>query len=438
MAADKKTTETEALLPVRLGKGGVHFAQGVRAGRWVFVSGSLGQDFEHGMAPAVMSERLPHAGAPKREKEAALIFDHMEAVLSAGGSGFANLVRTDQYYTTVKAVPPYQAIRHKRFGSLIPPSTSIVQRRMVLPDADIQVLAIGIVPGKDFQPGHLSADRVKSRATSGYSSALTAGDYVFIAGITAMAQPEEDQKNAVVSSARLEPGMQWGGLPVEMETEFIINERIVPSLELAGATADDLVKAQVYLTDPRDYAPFYKVWTRHFGHNPPVLSVIPCARRGLVVEDGRIEINVLALKSGGATKKEYIDAGVFPGFENQPQAIRAGDLLFLSGLMAVDENGLASAAETDPRQPWFQSTASAQAAHILDNVEKLCAAAGTSLGNIVRVQQFHTDISEFYPVHSVLKRRLGGGPAPFSAVEVPYPLPVPGCTVLLDVWVYAP
>lgn len=438
MAADTKTTATEALLPVKLGKGEVHFAQGVRAGRWVFVSGLLGQDFENGMAPAVTSEQLPHAGAPKREKEAALIFDHMEAVLSAGGSGFVNLVRTDQYYTTVKAVPPYQAVRHKRLGSLIPPSTSIVQRRMVLPHADIHVLAVGIVPDKDFQPRHLSANSVKSRPTSGYSSALTAGDYVFVAGITAMAQTEEDQRNAVVSTTQLEPGMQWGGLLVEMETEFIINERIVPSLELAGATTDDLVKAQVYLTDPEDYAPFYKVWTRHFGQNPPVLSVIPCAERGLVVEDGRIEINVLALRSDGATKKEYVDAGVFPGFENQPQAIRAGDLLFLSGLMAVDENGLVPGAEIDPQQPWFQSTAGAQAAYIVDNVEKLCAAAGTSLSNVVRVQQFHTDISEFYPVHSVLKHRLGGGPVPFSAVEVPHPLPVPGCTVLLDVWVYAP
>ena len=44
----------------------------------------------------------------------------------------------------------------------------------------------------------------------------------------------------------------------------------------------------------------------------------------------------------------------------------------------------------------------------------------------MRVLQFHTDIREFYPVYKVWERRLGGRPVPFSAVEVPAPLPVPG------------
>lgn len=438
MATDTKKTVVETLLPVKLGKGGVHFAQGVRAGRWVFVSGLLGQDFENGIAPSVTSEQLPNAGAPKREKEAALIFDHLESVLAAGGSELANVIRTDQYYTTVKAVPPYQAVRHTRFGSNIPPSTSVVQSALLLPDADIHFQAIAVVPDGNFRPQHLSAESVRSRPTSGYSAALTVGDYVFVAGITAMAQPEEQQRNAMALSAQLEAGMQWGGLPIELETEFIISERIIPSLELAGATAADVVKAQVYLTDPNDYSAFHKVWLRHFSQYPPALSVIPCAERGLVVENGRIEINILALRSDGATKKKYVDAGVFPGFEKQPQAVRAGDLLFLSGLMAADSDGLVAQARPDLRQPCYQSTAKAQAEFILENVEKICAAAGTTIENAVRIQQFHTDLTEFYPVHEVIAHRLGGRAVPFSAVQVPGPLPISGCTVLLDVWIYAP
>ena len=65
-------------------------------------------------------------------------------------------------------------------------------------------------------------------------------------------------------------------------------------------------------------------------------------------------------------------------------------------------------------------------------------AAGTSLANVVRVLLFLTDIREFYPVAKVLERRLDGRPLPFSAVEVPGPLPVPGATVMMETWVYAP
>ena len=428
----------EAILPVTLGRGQVRYAQGVRAGRWVFATGHMGQDFVHGMAPEVVAPSLPHAGRPKREKEAAVIFDRFEAVVEAAGSSLANIVRTDQYYTTVAAVPPYQAVRRARFGRLIPPSTSIAMHGFSLPGADINVQAIAVVPEDGFAPRHLAAEGLEARPTSGYSPALVVGDFVFVPGITAMAQPGEPAQNAVADAARIERGMQWGGQPIKLETEFIITHRIKPSLEIAGSALADVVKAQVYLTDTRDYSAFNEAWIAHFGDDGPALTIVPCRERGLAVEDGRIEINVLALASAGATKKQVVEAGVFPGFRGQVQAVRAGDLVFLSGLMAIDENGLVEAAAIDPGQPHYQSSAAAQAECILDNAEKLCRAAGTSLANVVRVQQFHTDIGEFYPVHRAWQRRLGDRALPFTAVEVPSPLAVPGCTLLMDLWVYAP
>jgi enamine deaminase RidA (YjgF/YER057c/UK114 family) len=107
-------------------------------------------------------------------------------------------------------------------------------------------------------------------------------------------------------------------------------------------------------------------------------------------------------------------------------------------MMAVDQNGLVAAARKHPRQPWFFSRAQTQAECIIDNVARLCEAAGTSIQNVVRVQQFHTDIGEFYPVYKTWERRLGERPLPFSAVEVPSPLPVPEATVLMDIWAYIP
>ena len=42
------------------------------------------------------------------------------------------------------------------------------------------------------------------------------------------------------------------------------------------------------------------------------------------------------------------------------------------------------------------------------------------------------------PCTKVWERRTGGRPLPFSAVEVPSPLPVPGATVMMEAWAYAP
>jgi enamine deaminase RidA (YjgF/YER057c/UK114 family) len=437
--SEKRVARTvEPLLPVEFGAGRIKFAQGMKAGRWVFATGLMAQDFINGIAPDVLSERMPHAGLPKREKEAQRIFQNLDAVLRAAGTERSNLVRTDQYYTTVAAVPPYQYVRREFLRGRIPPSTSITQQKFLLPAADMNVQAIAVVPEKGFEVAHLKHDELKGRPTSGYSPALTVGDFIFIPGITSMAVGDEPRRNGIAAAALMAEGAQWGGQPIKLETEFIITRRIVPSLALAGAKLDDVVHAQVYLTQREDFSAFNEVWSRHFGASGPTLSIVPCIEHGLAPYEGRIEINVLAAKPGGAASKRHVDAGVATAFQNQPQAVKAGDLLFISALMAIDRDGLVPAAAVDPRQPHFGSSPEAQAEAIIGNIARLCAAAGTSLGNVVRVLQFHTDIAEFYPVYKVWERFLGGRPLPFAAIEVPGPLPVPGATVMIEAWAYAP
>jgi len=437
--SDKSASRAaQPLLPVELGAGKIRFAQGMKAGRWVFATGLMAQDFVNGIAPDVLATRAPHASLPKREKEAQRIFENLEAVLSAAGTDGSNLVRTDQYYTTVKAVPPYQQVRREFLRGRIPPSTSITQKRLLLPDADMTVQALAAIPDKDFAVEHHKHEYLKGRPTSGYSPALTVGDFIFIPGITSMAIGDEPRRNGIAAAALMAEGAQWGGQPIKLETEFIITQRIVPSLKLVGAGLEDVAHAQIYLTDPEDYSAFTEVWSRHFGETGPTFSVIPCIEHGLAPYHGKLEINVLALRPGGAARKRHIDASVATALHRQPQALRAGDLLFISGLMAAERDGLAPSAARDPRQPWFSSPAQMQADIIIGNIKRLCQAAGTSLENVVRLQQFHTDISEFYAVYKVWERHLAGRPLPFSAVEVPAPLPVPGANVLIEAWVYAP
>jgi enamine deaminase RidA (YjgF/YER057c/UK114 family) len=438
MKRQDTTSKIEPILPVELGAGRVRFAQGIRAGRWVFATGVMAQDFAAGVASEVLAERAPHAGVPKREKEAARLFANLDAVLQAAGTERASIVRTDQYYTTVKAVPAYQAVRREFLGGRIPPSTSIAQKRLLLPGADMNIQAIAVIPDKDFAPEHLKHEHLKGRPTSGYSPALTVGDFIFVPGITALAIGDEPSRNGIAAAALMAEGVQWGGQPIKLEAEFIITQRIVPSLQLAGARLEDVVHAQIYLTAVEACSAFNEVWLRHFGTSGPAFSIIPCIEHGLAPYDGNIEINVMAVKPGGAAGRRHIDAGVVTAFRGQPQAVRAGDLLCISGLMAIDTDGLVAAGRTDRRQPWFSSTAEAQAECIIDNIEKLCAAAGTSIHNVVRVQQFHTDLNEFYPIYKAWERRLQGGPLPFSAVEVPAPLPVPGATVQIEVWAFVP
>ena len=129
---------------------------------------------------------------------------------------------------------------------------------------------------------------------------------------------------------------------------------------------------------------------------------------------------------------------MFTGYADVPGAVKAGDLLLLSGLMAVDENGLVPQRSPIRASPTCMSSIKAQMRAILTRAQDICAIAGTSLDNIVRIQHFHTDLRELLPALEVWQEFLPGKPLPFTAVGVPQHMPAPGVSILLDLWVYAP
>ena len=74
--------------------------------------------------------------------------------------------------------------------------------------------------------------------------------------------------------------------------------------------------------------------------------------------------------------------------------------------------------------------------YLLEVADQTCRAAGTSLANVVRIQQFHTDLRDFYLACKVWQRRLPDQPLPISAIAVPGPLLAHGCSVQLDLCVF--
>ena len=319
--------------------------------------------------------------------------------------------------------------RREFFGGRIPPSTSNLHQRFLLPGQDIEVQAIFAIVGDGDGPGFAPVQHrpghMPVHASSGYSPVLTCGDFVFVAGQTAEALKTEE--GPLDPEARMPAGHLWKGTPIKLETEFILKRKLKPALETVGNTLDEVVKAQVYLRDLDDIPAFNEVWAAHFGANPPATSIITTDTPGFICEAGRIEINTISVRKGGATRKEIVDAEVPMPYAGQAQAVRAGDLLFLSNLMAVNAKG---ALATEP-------TIQEQMNYMLGAAERLCRKAGTALGNVVRAQQFHTDLADFDGAWRAWDAWLPGQYLPFSAIEVPA-LGVPGARVMLDLWVYIP
>ncbi len=429
--------QTQALLPVTLGNGRIPYARGMRAGNWIFASGVLATDFSNGLAPDIAADARPLSGKPRWYREATCLYSRTQEVLQAGGSDFAHVVRTDQFLPDWRAVPFLHKARLDCCGQYIPPSTSVLEPALLLPGAGMlmEVMAVDANHGPKLIPKY--PEGLDLPVTSSFVPVVTAGDFVFVAGFLAAWQ--RGDLGGIAPEAKVPEGHLWKGNRIQLEVDYLIRNKLVPALKGAGSSLANVVKAQVYLADIHDVPAFNQVWNRHFAGNIPATTFVQTLNPGFAIADARCEINLIALVDGGATvKKNLTPPSVTPACNDHPVAVRAGDLLFFSGMVAADEQGLIREARIDPHQPYFGSSIEAQMEYLLDAAETTCKAAGTSLANVVRIQQFHTDLNDFHPACNAWRRRLPGQSLPISAIQVPSPLLVPECSVQLDLWVYAP
>lgn len=425
----------EPVLPVKLGPGTVSFAQGVRAGRWLFATGLLAQDFKTGISKTVTVPVL--AGAPPAQREATIIFDHLENVLTTGGTSRDNIVRLDQFFTSVASIAPYQATRRNHLGGVAPASTSVVMDALPFADASIQIDALAVIPGPEFQPRAVAKPDIVS--ISGPSPSVVVGDFVFISGQLATADPGVKTRDGLPEEACVPTTAFWGGVPIKVETEYVLHRRVSPALERAGSSIRNVVKAQVYLTNPHDFFTFRQVWKDYFGDDMPATTIILAPNGSMGLSAARVEINLIALRNDSiATRKATIHCDIVPAYAEFPAAVKAGDILFLSGLMANDADGAAEDVKATENQPLYGSSIEAEGRVILRKARKICEAAGTSLENIVRAQHFHGNVSGFSDVYNAWRQELGPQALPFSVIGAPGPMSFPGCSLLMDLWVYAP
>jgi len=439
-APSSRTRSVQALLPSTLGPGRIPYARGVRAGDWVFASGVLAADWEAGrcagLAPSVARANAPFSGLPVHRREADCVLDRLGEVLAAGGSGYDRVVRSDQYFTTWRAVNPYHGARVQRFRPLVPPTTSVLIPGLSLPGASLDAQFIALAASSRARIEPLYPDGLHVPSTSGFAPVLRGGDFLFIAGFMAAHQPGD--LGGIAPEARVPEGHLWKGTRIRLEAEYAMEHKIAVALAGSGSDLSRVVKAQVYLRDMADLPAFNEAWYRWFPTWRPAVSYVPIANPGLAIEDARVEINAIALAGGARARMRAIDAGFHTGIDGQPAAVLAGDLLLCSALLAADAEGPLPGCSPDPRQPWFGSRAEAQVDHIVARAHALCARAGTRLENLVRLQLFVTDLAEADAACQAFSRHLPGVALPLSIVEVPAPLPVPGCSLMADLWIHAP
>ncbi len=426
-------SDVKAIAPVRIGQTDIMYAQGVRAGSWLFFTGHEATDYENGIAVTVTGiPGLPLGGSPRYRREGDFLFERFSRLIAAEGGDLYHIVRVDQYYPRAECVNPYQRARKALLKDYVPPSTSVLMEELLIDGANMNVSLLAVLPGEGRRPKAAQPEGVPVPQHSGFIASLTCGDFVFVAG----QMPNNAAMTGLEPAAYRPPNAVWNGTDIRLQTEFLINARLKPGLEAGGSSLKNAIKAQVYLTDINDLPEFMDVWNSHFQEYPCALTVV--ATKGLALLESKIEINIFGVRDGGKIKKQIIDHKASTAMRLGPAAVRAGDLLCLSALYAADEKGAIPAARASAGLRYLGAPVQHQMRAILRTAEEICAASGTSLANVVRAHHFVGDMNVVYPALRVWQEMLAGAPIPFGVVRTPQPLPIPGCDVIMDMWAYQP
>ena len=414
----------------RLAGSGTSYAYAVKAGPWIFLTGHEAYDFEKGLAPEVegpAGNRL--SGPPPLRREADYVLRRIRTVLKEFGSDLPNAVRLDQYYTSGAAVSAYHLARFAEFGRYIPPSTSIIMERCFSARANTHTSVIAVVPGAGWTVEKITLPGQPISA-SGYNPAVVVNDFVFVAG-----------NQALQESGRLAPGValpatsRWQGeTSFRRQVHYVIKERLEPSLRAAGSALEHSLKAQVYIHGVENFPDFIDVWLQYFRDIPCALTLVPA--KDYSSSESMLEINLIALKNGATRRKQVVEVGI-PPLATYGPCVRASELVFPSGLMAVGRDGLVPSAENAAALDGLSLGGQVQGAMVLSYAEAVCKAVGVSVRNVVRAQYFLTDIRDFAGVSAAWSDRYGRQPHPFAAVQVPGPLPPSGARLVSDFWIYA-
>ena len=235
-----------------------------------------------------------------------------------------------------------------------------------------------------------------------YTEAYRAGGLVFAAG-----QLPTDFVTGIPPEARTDPAFPYYGSDIKKRTHYVL-ANLARTFEAAGSSLDHIVKAQVFLEDLNQFDAFDEVWKEYFA-TPPARTTVGTS--GLLVRDAMIEIDLIGYVPGEIDCAAVSSAGPRP-LANYTEAYRLGDFVFAAGQVPSDfRTGIPPEARTDPAFPYYGSDIKKRTRYVLDNLARTFAAAGSSLEDVNKAQDYLEDLNDFNAFDEVWKEYFATPPA---------------------------
>lgn len=367
------------------------FSLGLDLGGRVALSGHSASEYD------AESGRIVVRGDMEQQTRTA--YAKIERILAAAGLGLEDVVRVVENVTVV-GMDDYadaEKVRGELLGSVAPAVNTVVVQRLLRPAALIEIEVTAGGTGQAFAVG--SSGRV------GFAPARSAGDLVYLSTIHPY-----DESGALVGR---------GDIVEQVRQIFRNAERI---LALCGLSMSNVVKT-LEMVRPEGLADY-----RYTGRvRKEYLGPVYPGAAGIVQE--RVAADDAVLISYDFIASVHQPEAINPGWERYDKltyspAVRAGNMLFMSGQAALDPV---------TEQAVFPGDIAAQTDYTYRNIITVLEAAGLGPENLIKTVEYVTPLGlPRYRETSAVRKSLLTEPYPASTGALCHALLRPEFEIEID------
>lgn len=325
------------------------YSVAVRAGGLIYVSGTLSQDDKGDLVGA-------DAAAQTRR-----ILDRMKGVLEASGSSLPQVVAVTVY---LKNAADFATMNdaYRAYWPKDPPTRTTVITELLL-GALVEISMIAVPNGAERVVIH-PKDWMAS--PNPYSYAIRTGDTLFLSGLV----PRNGRDNSVVTG------------DITVQTKAVM-DNAGELLRAAGLDHSHIVSGRVYLPNGADFQAMNAAYRSYFKANPPARATVIA---GLAGKGYAVEMTFVA----SSLPRQVVGT---PGNPNLSPAIRAGQRLYVSGVLGNNAENAGNAA--------------VQTKETLARIRATLEAGGYTPADVVDSLVYLTDLSKFQEMNAEYRPFFG-------------------------------
>jgi reactive intermediate/imine deaminase len=257
------------------------YTEAFRVGDLVFAAGQLPTDFKTGIPEEARTDpSFPFYGSDIK-KRTHYVLNTLARTFEAAGSSLNHVIKAQVFLEDLNDFDAFDEV-WKEYFTTLPARTTVGTTGLLVKDAMIEIDLIGYVPG-GVECTAVSSDAPDVLAN--YTEGYRVGDFVFAAG-----QIPSDYKTGIPPEARTDPAFPYYGSNIKKRTRYVL-DNLAKTFAAAGSSFDEVIKAQVFLEDLREFNAFDEVWKEYFP-TPPARTTI--GTTGLLVKDAMVEIDLIA------------------------------------------------------------------------------------------------------------------------------------------------